>query len=74
MQYSDGRMKGICKAAGARILELEAENKKLKEALKPFAKEDHPREYKNDDDLGLANAMFTFRDLRRAAAALGEKP
>ena len=62
--------------AAARILELEAENKKLKEALKPLQalNQSHQDWMKDDQPVFAVNgAEITKGDLRRAAA-LGEKP
>lgn len=60
----------------ARIHELEADNKLLREALRPFAEEteDDPRElHGEDNELWLPRySDLTWGDFRRARAALSE--
>ena len=58
--------------AANRITALEAENKRLREALEPFAGKYRP-EQDWSDDLKIAGTPFQYGDFRRAAAALEKK-
>ena len=61
-------------AANARVKELEAENAKMLEALRPFADHDLPTICRDDHGLAIGEwgSDITVGDFRRARAAYGE--